>query len=76
MIRPVPNNATGSLCAGGMIMPVPFANMRMAINGGSTGAPFPVTCRWAVLIGMPPGPGGVLRLVWSDTVTVIVTRAP
>jgi hypothetical protein len=74
-IRPVPSNAVGTICAGGMIMSAPFSNMRMAINIGNPGTPLPVTCRWTVLVGIP-GPRGTVELVWSDTVTVQLVAQP
>ena len=76
-IRPVPANAAGSVCAGGLNVPAPLPNMRVAINLGHPGTPLPVTCRWTVLAGVPnpKSPTG-FDLIWSDTVTVHVISKP
>lgn len=76
-IRPVPANAAGTVCAGGLNVPAPLPNMRVAINLGHPGTPLPVTCRWTVLAGVPnpKSPTG-FDLIWSDTVTVHVISKP
>jgi hypothetical protein len=75
MIRPVPANARGSVCAGGFIAPAPLGNMRMAINVGNPGTPLPVLCRWTALIGIRL-PGGKVELVWSDTIVAELVAKP
>jgi hypothetical protein len=67
-------------CAGGFLSPaVPYTNNRVVVNvANPSPAPYvQLLCQWTALMGVPDRTNrNHVILVWSDTVTAAVVRAP